>query len=63
MGWHGPQRKGASRERRTVRARDAAEPFELAARAPELAALRQRLTDQEPPPGVILRRIHAAPTQ
>ena len=41
--WHGPQGKGASRERRTTRPQQEAEV--LAARALELAALRARITD------------------
>lgn len=41
--WHGPQGKGASRERRTRPDRSEAEV--LAARALELAALRARITD------------------
>lgn len=60
MGWHGPAHRGASRQRRTARARDAVEPLVLAGRAAELAALRARLTHEEPPPGLILRRIAAA---
>lgn len=40
--WHGPQGKGASRERRT---RPQQEAEVLAARALELAALRARITD------------------
>ena len=62
MGWHGPARKGASREHRAARARQAVEPLLLAARADELTALRARITDG-PPPQTLIRRIAAAPTK
>lgn len=68
--WHGPQTKGASREHRTRRAeaaaaraeqgRAAAEAAVLADRAPELGALRARLTrTPAPPPSAadLMRRV------
>ena len=54
--WHGPQGKGASRLPRTRPNREA---LVLAERAPELAALRARITHLPVRPAAVMRAIAA----